>query len=69
MKMEMTGFSQAYNNMLRIEAEKKYVKQYIKAKVDEVVKQGLDREVAKVMFQTMYEYGTLEIPECGFVEA
>lgn len=65
--MVANGFEKAYANMLMQEAEKKAKKDFINSKVEELVAQGLDETVAKVMVKTMFEYGLIN--SCGFVEA
>lgn len=67
--MEMKGFNVAYNNMLVIEAKKKAEKEFLKKRINQAISEGVDKEVAKVMIQTMFEYGLIQMPECGFVEA
>lgn len=49
MAKEIKGFNKAYKNAIRIESARKYLNKTTNRRVNELVKQGIDREVAKVM--------------------
>ena len=47
--VEIKGFNEAYNNMLAIEAMKKIKKQTIQRRIKELIEQGVEKDIAKVM--------------------
>ena len=47
--VEIKGFNEAYNNMLAIEAMKKIKKQTIQRRIRELIEQGVEKDIAKVM--------------------
>ena len=50
--VEIKGFDKVYNAMLAQETIKKIHKNHISKRVKELVAQGVDKEIAKVMAQT-----------------
>lgn len=47
--VEIKGFDKAYNNMLAQEAVKRVHKNHISKRVAELVAEGIDKEIARVM--------------------
>lgn len=47
--VEIKGFDKAYNAMLAQETMKRIHKEYISKRVKELMAEGVDKEVAKVM--------------------
>lgn len=50
--VEIKGFNETYANAQAIEKVKKLANQFRKRKIDELVAQGIDRQIASVMFDT-----------------
>lgn len=49
--VEIKGFDKAYNAMLAQEAVKRVHKNHISKRVKELMEEGIDKEMAKVMAQ------------------
>lgn len=60
MAVEIKGFNEAYKNCLIIEAEKEKRRKEAKKRIDELVKQGVDRTVATVLIKTLQKADLLD---------
>lgn len=50
--VEIKGFNEALARVEAVEKVKKYAKQYRQRRIKELVAQGIDRQIATVMFDT-----------------
>lgn len=55
--VEITGFNEAYKNCLAAQAMKDIRKKTEKRKIDELVKQGVDKIVATSMVKVLMDAG------------
>lgn len=55
--VEIVGFNEAYKNCLAAQAKKDARKKMEKRKIDELIKQGVDKQIASAMVKALFDVG------------